>query len=240
MTDSSSADDTGRIVLDILAEPGDGTLPSLTREEMFALSDEPVLAHGGDRTWWDGLDDVGRELVQQTAQRGLVARNLLVAALDDDGLLVDGRVRAILRARAEPSWLVVLGEPANTDVQIVASGIDLHADETTASLVSARLAGIYLNRLVAPASAVDILADWLTRGAQQDDEATGRTIEILAPRRPGAVGPATSVRAIVLGDGASWVLSEVNAQTGEPGDPRPTSGAELREWLAAHLALVGN
>lgn len=230
-------DDTSRTVLDILADPGDGTLPSLTREELFTLSDAPALAHAGDREWWHGLDATARELVAQTAQRGLVARNLLLAAEGGDGLVIDRRIRTILRARSEPSWLAVLGEPANTDVQIVASGIDLRDAQTAAALVSARLEGIYLNRLVSPADALDTLADWLVREPQQDENPTGRTIELLAPRRPGLVDQVTSTRAIVLGNGHSWVLCEVELD--QPGDPRPVDARALHEWLASLLGLGG-
>lgn len=236
---TSDVDDTARAVLDILAAPGDGTLPSLTREELFTLSDEPVLAHGADRQWWQSLSDDGRELVAQTAQRGLVARNLLTAAADVDGLSVDDRVCVILRARREPAWLVVMGEPADSDVQIVANGIDLEPDVSAAALVSARLEGVYLNRLVAATDAVPILVDWLLREPRESSGRTGRTVEIVRPRHPDAVEEVTATRAIVLGaGGAGWVIADVDADTSQPGEPRTADRPGLIDWLTAEIGLI--
>ena len=187
MPESPAADPTARTVLEILARPDDGTLPSLTREELWTLSDSPVLAHAGDTAWWEALDAEERELVMQTAQRGLVARNLLVASATGDGLDVDPQVAVVLRGRSEPSWLAVLGQPADRDVQLVVSGIDLQADVTAAALVSARLAGIHLQRLVPPDEAVTVMSEWLLRDPPEAGTTTGRTVEILHPSRTSGV-----------------------------------------------------
>lgn len=246
MTASSTQpiDDTSALVRSILDGPSDGTLPSLTREELFTLSDEPVLGHGGDTQWWQQLDAAGQELVMQTAQRGLVARNLLVAGGGDsdgsdgsdggDGLDIDARVRVILRARREPSFLLVAGEPA-AEVQFTGYGIDLVAGEHAAVLVSARLEGIYLNRLLTPAAAADTLAGWLVR-SPADAEPAGRTIEVIHPAGSGGSGDeVSSERAIVFGDGASWVLSEIDAADGSPRAPRPSDETAVRTWISDRL-----
>ncbi len=232
----AAATEPTQLVCDLLADAaagtGDGTLPTLTREELFTLSDAPALEHAGDVAWWRGLDDIGRELVRQTAERGLVARKLLTPTPDGGSLVVDPRVHVVARARAEPSWLAVLGEPANSDVQVVAHGIDLAPAVTTAVLLSARVEGVYLNRLLAPEDALEALAQWLLRDPV-DDEPTGRTIELITPHRDGDGEHERHMRAIVFGTAQAWVLSEVAAQDQAPGDPVPTDAESLRAWLTS-------
>jgi hypothetical protein len=207
-------------------------LPSLTREELFTLSDVPALEHAGDVAWWNGLDDTGRDLVRQTAERGLVARRLLTPAPDGDGLVVDPLVRIVIRARAEPSWLVVLGEPANTDIQVVAHGIDIEDHRTAAVLLTARVEGVHLNRVVAPGGALDVAVAWLLRDPV-GDAPTGRTVEVITPHRDGDGEHEHHHRGIVFGTPEHWVLSEVRAQDHTPGEPSPTGAESLRVWLAA-------
>ena len=78
-------------------------LPRLTREELAALGDRPILVDAEDRAWWDGLDDSRRAEITTTARHGLLAREL--ARPDGDGLELDGRLKFILAVRSAPAWL---------------------------------------------------------------------------------------------------------------------------------------
>ncbi|WP_375488718.1 hypothetical protein [uncultured Jatrophihabitans sp.] len=230
--------ESSRLVRELVAEvdagASDGTLPSLTREDLFTLSDAPTLEHPGDVAWWTGLDDGGRDLVRQTAERGLLARQLLTSSPDGTAFVLDPRVHVIARARAEPSWLLVLGEPANSDVQIVGYGIDLAARETAAVLVSARLEGVYLNRLLPPATAIDVLIEWLTRPTP-GSEPTGRTVELITPHTEGDERREQHIRAIVLASNDAYALAEVDPAADKPGEPEPVDEAALRAWVATRV-----
>lgn len=217
-----------RILARLLGPVGDIALPALTREDLLALSDDPVLAHAGDAAWWGALDDVARELVLQTAQHGLIARNLLTAAPGGTALLVADDVRLILQARSNPSWLVVLGEPASTDMHLTAAGIDMSDHSTSAALLAARIAGVYAHRLARSDIAVDAVVEWLLRAPIASAGPTGRTIEVITPGS--AAGALRDRRAIVLGDGSGWVLSTVSADD-RPGPPSVVDVALLRAWL---------
>ena len=69
--------DDARGLVDAVLAGEDGRLPSLTREELIALGDNPVLRSAEDDAWWAGLDEAAQVAVLFTARRGLVARDLL-------------------------------------------------------------------------------------------------------------------------------------------------------------------
>ena len=67
-----------------------------------------MLGHGGDDAWWSGLDGPARRLVIETAQRGLLARNLIVGTDGDPPLRVAERRDSVDQVRA-----IVLGTGAD-------------------------------------------------------------------------------------------------------------------------------
>ena len=169
----------------------------------------------------------------QTAQRGLVARNLLTANPAGDGLVVDPRLLVTLRARREPSWLAVLGEP-QTEVQLAFHGIDLTEHHTDAAVVCARIEGVFLNRLLLAESVAATMVEWLLRPPPADAaEPTGRTVEVLTPRELAEAG--ATRRLIVMTDGAEAVVSEVDPGTEAPGPPQPVGPEALAERLGQLL-----
>jgi len=226
--------DPSTTVRRLLDGADDVTLPTLTREELVALGDAPVLADGADAQWWTGLDADARQLVVQAAQRGLVARRLLTARPGQDELFVADEVQVILRARHEPSWLVVLREPDQTegaDVRVVVSGIDLRVHETAAALIGIRVDGIYAHRLAAGPTAVEAVVGWLLRPPAPGASTVGRTVEALTPAEVGTT--VTYQRAILIGTGAAWQRAFVDT-AGNPADPEPIDEAALRTWIG-HL-----
>lgn len=231
--------DLSQAVLDLLGAAGDARLPSLTRDELFALGDEPALAHGEDERWWAALDTPSRSLVAETAQRGLIARNLVVATEGDPPLVVADSVQVVLRARHSPAWLVVLGEPGADEgvpaVQVALLGIDLAAHETSAVLIQTRLVGIWAHRLTRPDVAVDAAVSWLLRPPLPGQDVVGRTVEVLLPAAAPGSGT-TDVRAVVMTNGAEAVLAGFGSDAGpeepaEPPEPRPLDAGGLRRWL---------
>jgi hypothetical protein len=242
-------------IVNRLAAQPDVRLPSLTREELYALGDQPVLADAGDVHWWQALDQTTQEVVAESAQRSLIARNLLVP--DSDGhrtLTVADEVQIILAARRAPSWLMVLGEPglgaptfgaahAQSGVQIALTGIDLRAHQTAAVLISARIQGIYAHRLVTPALAMDEAAIWLTRAPTADQGQIGRSVETILPAEaeptrvgnPGQPAPTRRTRALVLSDENQWVLAVLDPD-GSPGQPSVVQAATLRARLVDFVA----
>jgi hypothetical protein len=231
------AESTGRLV----GESGDRQLASLTREELYGVGDDPVLGHAADVVWWDDLTEREQGLVLETAQRGLAARNLLVP--DGDGELVAAdEVRVVLAARRAPSRIVVLTDPAvrtsdGPGLQLALLGLPVVEAAPYAFLVSLRIEGVYLHRLVTAAAAPGVATEWLLRspdGTLADEDETagaGRTIEVLDPGD--ADTDAARHRAIVVGRGGAWALSEV--VDGAPGEPIPIDGAGLRSWLADRI-----
>lgn len=233
--------DLSTAVLALLGEHGDASLPSLTREELRALGDRPVLGHGGDDAWWDGLDEPARRLVVETAQRGLIARELIQAAEGEPPLRVSDVVQVVLRARHEPAWIVVVGEPSEDPsvpaAQVALYGIDLAAQETAAVLIAARIEGIYAHRLTSPARAMDAAVEWLLAPPATDTSTVGRTVEALLPRDPQVRNTIADVRAIVLGTGREWRLAQLD-DAGRAGEPEPVDAAELRAWLLRSIGSL--
>lgn len=216
---------------------GDRQLASLTREELYGVGDDPVLGHAADLVWWDGLTEREQALVLETAQRGLVARNLLVP----DGsaeLVAADEVRVVLAARRAPSRILVLTDPAvrssdGSALQLALFGLPVEAGAPYAYLASMRIEGVYLHRLVTAEIAPDLAVEWLLRAPDEpvsgDPVDVGRTIEIL---RPGDTDvDAARHRAVLVGRGGAWALSEV--RDGAPDEASPADAETLREWLVS-------
>jgi hypothetical protein len=224
------------VVAQLTGADGDRQLVSLTREELYGVGDDPVLGHAADVVWWDGLSEREQALVLETAQRGLVARNLLVP--DGAGELVAAdEVRVVLAARRAPSTIVVLTDPAvrssdGSGLQLALLGLPAEAGAPYAFLVSMRIEGVYLHRLVVADRAPDVAVDWLLRAPEEDATEdgldVGRTIELL-----GVTGEASRERAVLVGRGGAWALSEVS--DGVPGEATPVDAAALRDWLAGRI-----
>ncbi|WP_147455841.1 hypothetical protein [Nocardioides mangrovicus] len=213
-----------------LGETGDVQLASLTREELRGVGDDPLLADAADALWWDALSEREQDLVLETAQRSLVARNLLVGG-DDGAVDVTDEVRLVLAARTAPDWVVVLGEPSaerdfdEAPVQLALMALPSPSGDPAAVLVSARLEGIYLHRLVSTPTSFEVAADWLLRAAAVEGADVARTVEVLAP-----VGERLeSARGLVVGRGAARRFSVV--VDGVPGEPAPTDHDVLSRWL---------
>ncbi|HEX2892610.1 MAG TPA: hypothetical protein VHO29_01235 [Marmoricola sp.] len=219
----------------LTGETGDRQLVSLTREELYGVGDDPVLGHAADVVWWDALTDREQGLVLETAQRGLVARNLLVP--DGEGELVAAdEVRVVLAARKAPSRIVVLTDPAvrssdGVGLQVAVLGLPVPEGAPYAFVVSVRIEGVYLHRLVTAEHAPEVAAEWLLRAPADEPGEAGRTVEVLDPGSVDTV--AARHRAVVVGRDGAWALSEV--VDGTPGEPDPVDGAALRTWLAARM-----
>lgn len=255
--------DAQAAALRLLGETDDVQLSSLTREELRGVGDDPLLANAADTLWWEALGEREQELVLETAQRGLLARNLLEPS-GEAGLRATEEVRVVLAARTAPDWIMVLGEPgAPRDSDGAPSQISLLALPTAsgsasqrppahsetppgAVLVTGRLEGIYLHRLVAGETVYAVAADWLLRPHEDGDEdagkdagkdagedageaASGRTVELLLPGEAGL----TSIRALVLQSQGAAFLSVV--RDGEPTEPEATDVTSLASWLGERV-----
>jgi hypothetical protein len=230
VTDGASA---RRRVQELLAAGDDVHLPALTREELFALGDAPALVHAGDQQWWDALGPAERELVAATAQRSLIARNLLVAHPERDAFVPAPDVGVVLAARQAPSWLLVLREPqTDPNVWLVLHGIAVDP-APEAALVAARVEGVYAHRLLALDAALATAADWLLRPPAPGAAPVGRTVEAITPRRPGQAEVGDR-RSIVLAGPDGARVCDLDA-AGERGEPAPVDPAGLRDRLRAAL-----
>jgi len=223
----------------LVGERGDSQLVSLTREELAGVGDDPVLGHAADTVWWDGLTAREQALVLETAQRGLVARNLLVPDGGSELVVVD-EVRVVLAARRAPSRVLVLTDPAvrssdGSGLQLVLLGLPVDAGAPPAYVVSVRVEGVYLHRLVVAELAPDVAVDWLLRPpdeASPDDEVdVGRTVEVL--QVDDADHDVVRRRAVLVGRGGAWALSEIS--DGAPGEASPVDATVLRAWLVDRL-----
>jgi hypothetical protein len=231
----SAPDATVATVRELIRERGDAALPSLTREELFTLGDAAQLAHAGDLAWWDGLDSAARALVAATAERGLIARNLLRAEPGRDEFVIDPAVQVVLRARSEPSWLMVLREPeTSADTWLVASGVDLEADRTAAMLISARIEGIYANRLTTVDVGMTTLLGWLLGAPAEGKPYVARSVEMIRPREAGVRDTVTDTRLIVMTGTTTVHVSELDPD-GNVGPAQPCTPDELRDLLSGGL-----
>jgi hypothetical protein len=235
----SDQPDLAETVARLTGATGDRQLVSLTREELYGVGDDPVLGHAADLVWWDGLTEREQALVLETAQRGLVARNLLVP--DGEGELVTtDEVRVVLAARRAPSRILVLTDPAvrssdGSGLQLALFGLPVEAGAPYAFLASMRVEGVYLHRLVTAEAAPGVAVDWLLRSpdepASDDTVDVGRTIEVLRPSDE-AVETARE-RAVLVGRGGAWALSEIH--DGAPGEASPADVETLHAWLVSRV-----
>jgi hypothetical protein len=133
--------------------------PSLTRDELLSLGDEPLLLDTDDVEWLDRLSPGTRAEVVATAQRGLVARDL-VSARDAETLDVDRRVRMILALRRVPAFVTLAGSASDHPV-FRCYGV-LGPDGTAAVLVEVRrMPGVGEYRLCTPRYAAGVVSRFL-------------------------------------------------------------------------------
>ena len=178
-------------------------LPRLTREELAALSDQPVLSDAEDRAWWESLDDSRREEVTTAAWRGLIARDLVRQS--DDGLQVDGRLKFITGVRSAPAWLAV----ASGETRLIAHGVDL--PEGPFMLLEHRpVPGVANFVGVKLGPGADGITAFLLRSPGDGEEVATRRLEVLHPepepdtqRRILRVGHREARVATVSGDGVA-------------------------------------
>jgi hypothetical protein len=236
-------DELTEIVPRLLAATGDVALASLTREELLALGDQPVLAQTGDQQWWAGLSETEQALVRATAERGLWARNLLRPGPNGGDLVLDDGVRIVLTARRMPSWLAVLLAPdeLGAAAQIVVSGIDLTANTTSAALIGVQIDGVHRHRLVSAAKALTELTGWLLEEPRtpQTGKPVTRTVEILRPPTDLTQGTVTYARAAVFippGNRFRWSRARLDGTLDEP---ESLGADDLADWLALACGLTG-
>ncbi len=228
----------------VLGDERDIALPSLTREELIAMGDEPALAEAEDELWWQAQSDEVREALVTACHRGLVARQLLVPDLQTGGLVATDAVRVVLETRRHPSWLCVVREPVGQeDTRVVIYGIE-HESAPPAAMICARVEGIYLLRLTSAETAIDEAARWLTdlefhTETPDDLDREGRpllrAVEIVLPRRPGVRDEPADRRALLAWAGEAWRLAELDTQ-GDAMPEQQVSTGDVRSWLRDAIA----
>jgi hypothetical protein len=163
-------------------------LPRLTREELAALSDAPVLADAEDRSWWAGLDDRQRKEVTTAAWRGLMARDL--ARQSAEGLQLDARLKFITGVRSAPAWLAV----ASGETRLVAYGVDL--PEGPYMLVEHRpVPGVANFVGIKAEPGADAVVAFLLRAPAEGEDVVTRRLEVLHPEPE----PDTQRRILLVG-----------------------------------------
>jgi hypothetical protein len=193
-------------------------LPRLTREELAALSDRPVLSDAEDHAWWEGLDHARREEVATAAWRGLMARDLVRQT--GEGVQVDGRLKFITGVRSAPVWLAV----ASAETRLIAHGVDL--PEGPFMLLEHRPVpgvGNFVGMKASPG--VDAIVAFLLRSPAADEDLATRRLEVLHPEPE----PDTQRRMLVVGHREARI-APVSAD-GVAGEPVPTDPVALRADL---------
>jgi hypothetical protein len=200
-------------------------LPRLTREELVALGDRPVLVDADDQAWWDGLDAGQREEVTATAWRGLLARDLARHRKKGEGIQVDGRLTFIRDVRAAPAWLAV----ATAETTLRAYGIDL--PEGPYVLIEHRPTPGIAHFVGAKADpGVEAVVTYLLRAPGAGEGVRTRRLEVVHPEPH----PDTQRRILLVGDHEARIATV--AADGVAGDPVPTDPAALRTSL---LEMIG-
>lgn len=225
-----------------LQDTGSYDLPSLTREELVVLGDDPVLRHSHDELWWAGLDERAQQLVRETALRSLIAHQLLVVDSDGD-LALSEDVHIVLQARRGPSVVVMAREPTEQPGGVVEDdrprpelsilGIDLVEGERSAFVLCGHVAAIASHRLAAPALAAEALTSFLLHPPADGEPVVGRAVEVL---RPGVDGTAEVSRALLVTDGRGAHLSQLDA-TGTPGPGVQLEPGQVHTWVRELLAV---
>ena len=244
MTQTSAVDATSlvAVVEALLAESDESKLPSLTREELLAVSASPALLHVADVTWWAGLELATRAVVRSSAQRSLLARNLLLAGPTPEALALADELRLILAARQYPSVVLAgheldeqgsVADLADRSPDITVLGIDLHDDHRDALLLSTEVAGVYAHRLTRPALGIGAVAKWLRRPGTSDAVQL-RHLQVVRPA-PDADGTSSTTQFLVLRSGSAGYEGSIACSAidgdGRAGDPLPLDHDELLGWL---------
>jgi hypothetical protein len=188
-------------------------LPRLTREELFAVGDKPVLIDSEDQAWWDGIGEASRAELVTAAQRGLVARDL--ARPNGDKLDLDGRLTLILGARSAPAWIAV----ASGLTQMRVYGMDM-AEGPYALLEHRPVPGVanFVGMRLQPA--VEAITAFLLRAPEPGEDTSARRLEVMHPkpdehreRRLVVVGPRQASMAPVSVDGVAGDYSKVTSRS---------------------------
>ncbi len=214
--------------LPALPDLSDGSvpLPTLTKDELWILGDDPVLRDATYDGEWAALGSVTKAALTETVLRGLVAREL---ATPSQGKLVlhDG-VRLLLGVRADPAFLVV-GDEVDGDLRrpMRAYGIDVEERTTAAVLLEFAADGLHRHLLTQPQDAALRLAAWALE-PRDDVEVVARTLEVLEPS--GRTDEPSYRRAIVLAASGAARMAPLDGE-GRPGDPELVDVSTLAEWL---------
>jgi hypothetical protein len=247
VTVPGTADALDRL-LDRLEQEPAFRLPTLTREELCALEDRPVLADAEDAHWWSSLEAAVRAEVVSATQRGLLARGLVRVGSDRSRLELTDPVRLVLAVRAAPSFALLAHSdaPAADRGPIGALrvyGIDRPAadgagpDARPVLLESRPVPGVVDFLLARAASAAAGIADLLldpstvptTAGPRS---AVVRRLELVRPRR-GPVRPAPERRLILVGRSSARICTA--SPEGVAGEPAPVDHDALVRLVLAWL-----
>ena len=220
----------------------DKILPTLTREELRALEDDPVIGLVEEDQWWTDLSEVERQSIRSAATRSLLARDL-VWPTTDNRAATDPDLALLLNTRSAPTWLLALGErwlpgdgssvpdsDAPRGAVLVCGTAEEDADN---AVICAPVEGLYLNRLTTRELAVQAAADWMLRVPSDPDLVVQRTVDVLVPGLPRRHG-------LVMGVGKTdWVFTEVRPDgVDEDATPEPKDPEIVAAWL--HTVLGGD
>ncbi len=215
----------------------DRGLPTLTREELRALEDEPVIELIEEQRWWSGLDDERRTEVRAAALRSLLARDLVWPSGEDAAEIeTDADLALLLASRHAPSWVLALGEiPVVGDGSTVPDPVrgavlicGTPEDDHDQAVICAHVEGLYLNRLAPRDAATETAASWLLRVPSTPGEVVQRTVDVLAPDQPRRQG-------LVMGVDDAWTLSDQTRDGDTDDSPAATSPTELTTWIRSGL-----
>jgi len=214
----------------------DRVLPTLTREELRALEDEPVVALVEEDRWWSSLPDAERTQIRAAAARGLLARDLVWPSRDAaQQLQAHPDLALLLIARHEPTWVMALGERGLTGdgstVEEEPNGSLLICGTpdagTDGAAICAHVDGLYLNRLTTRELAVEAATNWLLRVPSDPEEVVQRSVDVLCPDAPQRTG-------LVMGAGNTWLFTEPMDEADDQESPGPID-QQLSDWLRSKL-----
>jgi hypothetical protein len=217
--------------------------PSLTRDELISIGDQPMLHDAEDLAWWDGLDEGTRAQVRATAQRGLLARGLVSLDGSDPAVLdVSSPLRTVLALRRVPAFVTLVGPAAGRSPTLRCYGV-LGPDSRTAVLLEARiLTGVAEYLLCTPAYAATAVTRFLFAPPDPDDPAAVpaeaelggrmvlRRLELFPP------GELSDGRRFVAVAGVSAGALAPVGSDGRPGPAAQVSEQSVVDLVSAHWA----
>lgn len=215
--------------------------PSLTRDELLALADAPLLNDADDAGWWDALTVQARHEVLATAQRGLLARGLVSIDRSDAEQLDIGRpLRTVLALRRAPAFVTLIGNTRHPSPVLRCYGA-VDADGRIAVLIEARvITGVAEYLLCSPSYAATTAARLLLAPPDAEDpeavegpqELGGRIV-----RRRLEIFPPGSLhhghRYLAFAGKTAGALASVD-DDGHAGQPREAGEQTVAELIAGH------